>query len=468
MSVFNKMRSSTPVANTTNNAGWPAIKQSDKLEAISLVLTSFVRDKFYTSAQDDLTRLKRLAETVDTKFMAQLAIFARTEFWMRSITHALAWYLAPLLSGKWYAKSFYNKIVHRVDDMQEILAVIQSTSQKCVPNAVRKWFKKAFERFDAYQLAKYRTEGKAIKLVDIVNLVHPKHTPELKKLIDWNLKNEQTWEAKISAAGNSENVNAKQEAWAEQVLNNKLWYMALIKNLRNIEAQLQWTGAQMLTWALVNQITNPVAIEKSLIFPFQIQTAYDIVTNRDLKTALWRAMEISVKNVPVFPGKTAIFLDMSGSMGQVMWIASLFAAVLAKSNNAIVIKFGDRAEHHVYNPESLLADIQKPLNNANLGGTNFDVSFNLLNEPVARIIILSDMQAWVGHHLPTQAFRDYKRRTGCNPYIYSFDLNGSGTMQFPEEKVFALAWFHGDILQIMWMLEQDKDALIKKIESITL
>ncbi len=58
MSVFNKAKRSTPVANTTNDAGGPAIKQSAKLEAISLVLTSFVKDKFYSSAQDDLTRLK--------------------------------------------------------------------------------------------------------------------------------------------------------------------------------------------------------------------------------------------------------------------------------------------------------------------------------------------------------------------------------------------------------------------------
>lgn len=184
MSVFNKLRNSTPVANTTNQAGGPAIKQSAKLEAVSLVLTSFVRDRFYSKASDDLTRLKSLTEQVDTEFLAKLAIFARKEFGMRSITHALAGYLAPKLSGKEYAKSFYEKVVHRVDDMMEIVAVIKSQSTKCIPNAVRKGFKKAFSQFDAYQLAKYRAENKDIKLVDIVNLVHPKHTPALQKLVD--------------------------------------------------------------------------------------------------------------------------------------------------------------------------------------------------------------------------------------------------------------------------------------------
>lgn len=468
MSIFNKIKNSTPVANTTNNAGWPAIKQSAKLEAISLVLTSFVRDKFYTSAQDDLTRLKWLTEKVDAEFLAKLAVFARTKFGMRSITHALAGYLAPKLSGKPYAKSFYDKIVHRVDDMQEILAVIQSSSKKCVPNAVRKGFKAAFERFDAYQLAKYRTENKAIKLVDIVNLIHPKHNKSLEKLVKGELKNEQTWEAKVSAAGNSDNATAKEEAWWELILNKKLGYLALIRNLRNIEDQLKWAGAQMISGSLVNQLTDVNSIAKSLVMPFQIKTAYDIVTNRDLKVALGQAMELSVRNVPRFPGKTVIMLDRSGSMGSVIGIASLFAAVLAKSNNATIINFGTNANFHNYNPASLLADIQQPLNSADLGWTDFNVSFNLLNEPVDRIIILSDMQAWIGRNLPTEAFKNYRKRTGANPYIYSFDLCGSGTMQFPEDKVFTLAGFHGDILQIMWMLEQDKDALIREIESITL
>lgn len=468
MSIFNKNRSSTPVADTINDAGGPAIKQSSKLEAVSLVLTSFVRDKFYTSAKDDLTRLKKLTEEVDTEFLAKLAVFARTEFGMRSITHALAGYLAPLLSGKSYAKSFYNKIVHRVDDMQEILGVIKSNGKFSLPNAVRKWFKQAFERFDAYQLAKYRTENKEIKLVDIVNLVHPKASEVITKLVRGELKNEQTWEAKVSASGTSDNPTAKQEAWAELVMNKRLGYLALIRNVRNIEAQLKWAGAQMLTGTLISQLTDEVSIRKSLVMPFEIEKAYAIATNRELKAALSKAMEISVQNVPKFSGKTAIFLDRSGSMSSVMPIASLFAAVIAKSNNATIINFGTSASEQAYNPASLMADIQQLLNRADYGWTDFNVPFHYLQEKVDRIIILSDMQAWIGRNLPTTAFKDYKRRTGSNPYIYSFDLCGSGTMQFPEDKVFSLAWFHGDILEIMGLLEQDKDALIKRIESITL
>ncbi len=468
MSVFNKLRNSTPVANTTNQAGGPAIKQSAKLEAVSLVLTSFVRDRFYSKATDDLARLKDLTNKVDAQFLAKLAVFARNEFGMRSITHALAGYLAPKASGNDWAKRFYEKVVHRVDDMMEIVAVVKSQSNKCIPNAMRKGFKKAFEKFDAYQLAKYRAENKDIKLVDIVNLVHPKHNKALQNLVEGNLKNEKTWEAQLSQAG-KEGGQTKQEVWSQQILNKSLGYLALIRNLRNIEESISPQWADVILRELNAQIVNQEAIRKSLVLPFQIQTAYEQVRNSLIKAALSQAMELSLANVPVFPGKTVIFLDQSGSMGwQPIQIGSLFAAVLAKTNNAKIIAFGSGAQEVTYNPRSLLADLQAQLNNAHLGWTSFHAPFNLLDEKADRIIILSDMQAWIGSNLPTAAFRSYKSRTASNPFIYSFDLNGSGTMQFPEDKVFTLAGFHGDILEIMGLLEQDKNALINRIESITL
>lgn len=68
--------------------------------------------------------------------------------------------------------------------MMEILSVVKASSQKCVPNAMRKGFKKAFDKFDAYQLAKYRAENKSIKLVDLVNLIHPRHNKALQSLIE--------------------------------------------------------------------------------------------------------------------------------------------------------------------------------------------------------------------------------------------------------------------------------------------
>ena len=43
-------------------------------------------------------------------------------------------------------------------------------------NALKRGVRDAFAKFDGYQLAKYRGERSAVKLVDVVNLVHPAPT----------------------------------------------------------------------------------------------------------------------------------------------------------------------------------------------------------------------------------------------------------------------------------------------------
>ena len=78
------------------------------------------------------------------------------------------------------------------------------------------------------------------------------------------------------------------------------------------------------------------------------------------------------------------------------------------------------------------------------------------------------MQGWIGHNAPTDAFAAYKQRSGADSRIFSFDLAGYGTLQFPERNVFCLAGFSDKALQTMRFLEEDKSALLREIEDIEL
>ena len=120
MSKFNSKKT---VEKVENLAGGQAYKQSDEMAFVSLLLTSFVKDQFYKDANTQIEDLKNYVKSIKNKeFLAKSAIFARDEFGMRSITHALAGELTSEISGKEWSKSFYNKIVSRVDDMSEILS----------------------------------------------------------------------------------------------------------------------------------------------------------------------------------------------------------------------------------------------------------------------------------------------------------------------------------------------------------
>ena len=104
----------------TNLAGGEAYKSSPELSLVSILLTSFAQDQYYRSADDTFEELKSLLKSVDPVFAAKAAVFARNEFGMRSISHVLAAELSPMITGKEWARSFFNRIVRRPDDMIEI------------------------------------------------------------------------------------------------------------------------------------------------------------------------------------------------------------------------------------------------------------------------------------------------------------------------------------------------------------
>ena len=77
------------------------------------------------------------------------------------------------------------------------------------------------------------------------------------------------------------------------------------------------------------------------------------------------------------------------------------------------------------------------------------------------------MQGWIGRHTPTKELNKYKADFNVNPAVYSFDLSGYGSMQFPEQNVYCLAGFSEKVFDIMKLMEQDKKALVSEITKMT-
>jgi hypothetical protein len=469
---------------TENLAGGQAYAQSNELALVSLLLTSFVNDQFYKNAQTTLADLKKLSEKIkDKEFVAKSAIYARDKFGMRSVTHALAAELTSQLNGAEWGKDFYNKVVVRVDDMTEILsyylAYKTEKNNPKFPNSLKKGFAKAFDKFDGYQLAKYKGENKEVKLVDIVNLVHPvptmRNKEALESLVKGGLKNTQTWESKLSAVGQQAEseedlAELKSNVWSELIETKKIGYFALLRNLRNIITQ-----SPQSVKAACEMLVDERLIKNSRVLPFRFATAYDEINKigsskevRDVLMAINQALEVSIQNVPKFDGETLLVMDVSGSMsGRASEIASLFGAVLAKANNCDVMTFATNADYKSYNPMDSVMSIRSSFRYSG-GGTNFKSIFQKANKKYDRIIILSDMQGWVGYTSPASEFKSYKSKFGANPFVYSWDLAGYGTLQFPENNVFALAGFSDKVFDIMKMMELDKKALYNEINAIQL
>lgn len=465
---------------TSNLAGGEAFGQNPRLELAGLMLTSMLQPQFYRKPEAQLGRLRTLlTQENEPQFAARTALYARKEAGMRTVTHVAAAELARTVKGEEWMARFLEKVVHRPDDVLEILAYYVATYGRPIPNALKKGLGRALARFDEHQLAKYRKATAEFSLVDAVNLLHPPHTEALRKLVRGTLPTAATWETRLTQAGaqsaaGAEREVAKSAAWAELVRSRKIGYFALLRNLRNILE----TAPEVAEEAF-SMLQDRRLIRKSLVLPFRYQTALQSLklagalpgVNRALR-AISRAVEISLENVPAFPGRTLIALDGSGSMmGRPIKIGALFAAALAKASggDAEVMLFSSGAAYVPLNlGDSTLGLAEQLERQVEAAGTDFHVIFTAAKRRYDRIIILSDMQAWIGHTTPAKEFAAYKRRHEADPKVFSFDLQGYGTMQFPERKVYALAGFSEKTLEILALLDQDQRAFLRRIEAVEL
>jgi hypothetical protein len=287
--------------------------------------------------------------------------------------------------------------------------------------------------------------------------------------------------------------------------------MALVRNLRNIIRD-----APEVVYEACVMLLQPELVRKSRMLPFRFVTARDEIEKIE-KAAnpgpLWKAVssvwsafregmtegqsprrentvkaaeatrvvlqtlnkaaDIALANVPRLEGKTLVVVDESGSMTwgkRPIEIASLFAAVLLKANaGADLMMFSNTVRYIAVNTDDTLLTIQRQIaSRAVAGGTNFNAIFDSAGSGYDRIVILSDMQGWMGGGAPTGAFARYRTRTGADPHVYSFDLQGYGTLMFPERNVYALAGFSEKVFDVMPLLEQDREALVHEIEAVEL
>ena len=489
MARFNEVQKPEMIV---NRAGGEAFEQSPELALVSILLTSFMKDQFYRSAQSSYEDLLEVLCRVDSLFAAKAAVFARNEFGMRTVSHIVAGEIGNSVKGEKWTKRFFEKVIRRPDDATEILAYIMiKYGRRPIPNSVKRGFIEALCKFDEYQIAKYQGKTKKLSLVDVVNLITGRRSDligseAISKLTRGILKPAETWETKLTQAGQeAESVEdlqeRKQEVWTNLIKKRKIGYFALLKNLRNI----LFEAPEVLDDAL-DMLVNPNLIRKSLVFPFRYMVAqYEIEKLAEqgidgatkVLGAISRAIDTSLCNVPSLPGKTVVVVDQSGSMypgfrynqgAEVPIVtASIFGAALAKANGADIVGFSNHANYISYNPaDSVLTIARHIIESGEKSGTDFHSIFHVLNKSYNRIIILSDEQGWVGYKAPTNDLVAYKRIYKCKPILYSIDLTGYGDMQFKENSVVTLAGFSDKIFNLMELAETDLKVLLKRIKEV--
>ena len=453
-------------------------------EWINFLFSSYAEDGFYESANEQVERYVNLTKQVGERygwdFVARASFFARNYLGMRSISQITAAMLNDVSFQE--KRNYFKNFFHRPDDVAEVFSIIENIGSNKRSHALVRGAADYLSSLSAYSLGKYQMKGKQYNLYDLINITHA--TSENINLYKINsLPVVDTWETAISTAAPKD----KAEEWKRLVEQNKLGYLALIRNLRNIVQSNN--DEEWIANYVCPQLENQEAIKKSLVFPYQIYQAYRMVSqNLILKNSLEKAFCVAAGNVPKLDGKSVILLDVSGSMNsfisqksvvKLKEVGAVFAATLYLNNSDIqLIKFGDRAKSFgVYNIENNIFNVIDAMcQNDSCGyGTRIDTAYEIMQTKFDRIFIISDMQImgdkahywWWSEQNGVESFERY-----CNIYnpdckCYSFDLaNYSTQLSSPDNpNVHLLTALNDKIFDLINLFEKDNKSIIEYINT---
>lgn len=259
---------------------------------------------FYESGESVAERIKRLVPRCQPEVVSEIAIEARQK---RHLRHA------PLLLARELARDSARcapglisktvcDVVQRADELAEFLAIYWTDGKTPIAKQVKKGLACAFQRFNEYQLAKYNRDN-VVKLRDVMFMVHPKprlagHVELWKRLAEGRLATPDTWEVLLSSGAD------KKEVFERLLRENKLGYLALLRNLRN----MQQAGVdERLVFARLM-----IGAAESKALPFRFIAAARAVPAWE--SVIDEAMQIALQGIEKLPGKTALLVDVSGSM----------------------------------------------------------------------------------------------------------------------------------------------------------
>ena len=523
MSKFNSTSTGKSAARRTKSKdGVSAWKSSAYTDLCDRVLTSFYgEDRFYESGKQSADNIVSLIKTVakeDPVFVGKLAVLAREQFNLRSVSQVVAAELSKIHKGDNLVSQVVERIAKRPDDLTELVAYILKDAEtvetangltrkrkRKLSTSLKKGISKAIVKLDEYQWSKYSGNGKDVKLTDLLNLTHPKPLNQAqsdlwKRAFEGKLKVAETWERKISEAGqgtktDTEKAVAKKENWEELILSKKLGYMALLRNIRNIVQSGVSTEAHQAAQAYLG---NETAVLNSKQLPFRFYSAFKVLANeRDLDPfvkkgymkALGLALSYSGKNIPTLKGRTVLATDLSGSMDQPISkdstvtckeVGAVLSALASQfCEESIVCAFG--TDFKVVNlsddPMRVLEDTAEIMK-TNVGwSTNAHLVMQYLIKNkivVDQIMLFTDMQLNGGYGYGSNSLdndiKQYRQSVNKDARIYEMNLCGNGSTQInPNDPNYVhMSGWNDNVLKYITEYQSLKNGIIDMVNQVTL
>lgn len=409
-------------------------------------------------------------------------------------------------------------ICTRPDDLLQVHAIYnalfgkkekgQSYCKARIPNSLQKGYAYALKGYSFYQLLKWNTDSKHPNFSDVLRSMRGVSLPQedraptgfpihqgmhrylldgtitekapailraRKKFMSLNAKTVTiddslldlaqeaglTWENISTKFGGQTDPKRKAQLWNLNI--KQMGYMAKLRNLRNLlDNGVEDSAIKKVS----NHLANKDAVLKSKQLPFRYWSAVKALeaggsnraTRQYVIDNLTKALDVSVENVPVFNGDTAILVDISGSMNTrvsekseitMQEAAAILGAIIYKRNpGAQLYGFAEQRFEvtGISRHDSVMSIARKMIEmSPNFGATYaHEALYTFVKERnrVDRMVFLTDMQAYGTEHPPyyhygrasmyhkapydnTQAaIRDYRSNVNAKAFMHFVNLQG--------------------------------------------
>jgi hypothetical protein len=309
---------------THESAPAAAINAEAQLQR-SVLACMLWEDQFYEDGASIADRIAAQVPRVAAGKVATLAVEAREQMKLRHAPLLLVREMARYATHRSLVAETLTRVIQRADELAEFLAIYWKDGRQPLSAQVKKGLAAAFCTFDAYALAKYDREG-VVKLRDVLFLTHAKPlTAEQaltwRQLIEGGLPSPETWEVRLSRG------EQKREVWESLLFENRLGGLALLRNLRNIQA----AGVEPV---LVRHALEAIRVERVLPFRFIAAARHA----PQWEPWIEEAMFLSLHGQSRLAGRTVLLVDVSGSMDARLSARSQMLRMDAAAGLAVLLR----------------------------------------------------------------------------------------------------------------------------------
>jgi 60 kDa SS-A/Ro ribonucleoprotein len=500
-----------PQTDGVNSENAPAYALAPKQALSQYAATGCFGRTFYATADEQLTRVLELCDAVDPKFVAQIAIYSRTQSFMKDMPALLCAWLSARDAR--LHEAVFTRVIDNTRMLRTYVQILRSgvVGRKSLGSAPKRLVREWLASRDEDALFSSST-GQSPSLSDIVKMVHSKPTgPKREAFYGYMIGRSYDANALPKLVMHFEQFNAgealnvpdlpfmllsalplSQKDWVE-IAKNAGWQTTRM-NL-NTFARHGVFETDGLASLMAARLRDAREIQRARVFPYQLLTAYqncDEAVPQEVRDALQDAMELAIANVPSIEGRVVVCPDVSGSMKSPVTghragsttsvrcvdVAALVAAsVLRKNQSATVLPFEQTVVPVDLNSRDSVMTNAGRLASIGGGGTNCSAPVRLLNQQKAKadlVLFVSDNESWVdqGRGRGTALLAEWSEFRQRNPKarLVCLDIQPNQTTQAAERAdILIIGGFSDQVFDVISAFasgQLEADHWIARIEAV--